>query len=215
MVVYGDHLYLFTFLDLDAQRYPRMLSRIPLTAFEESPPRPADRLEYLARDGRWAPGLDPSNGLLLMEDNATEMTVRYHPEIGRWLALYSYPDWNDRFARSHPSGIVSVRTAARLEGPWSEPSSIYRVPELNENHAAGYDPNTFCYAAKEHPEYARKGHLLFTYVCNLFTRDGEDPLALLKRLAEKMYLYRPNAISIPFTALELPWTSRRESGVHD
>jgi hypothetical protein len=138
-----------------------------------------------------------------MEDNASEMTVRYHPEIDRWLALYSYPNLHDPFARAPPSGVVTIRTAERLEGPWSEPKSIYRIPELNENHAAGYDPNTVCYAAKEHPEYARGGRLLFTYVCNLFTRDGEDPLAVLKRLEEKMYLYRPNAISIPFPSLEL------------
>jgi hypothetical protein len=204
MVVHGGHLYLFTFLDQDAEHYPRMLSRVPLTAFEQSPARPADRLEYLARDGHWMPWLDPSNALILMQDDATEMTVRYHPEIGRWLALYSYPNWNDPFAPSTPSGIVTIRTAARLEGPWSEPRSIYRIPELYEDHAAGTDPNTFCYAAKEHPEYARKGHLLFTYVCNLFTRDGEDPLAVLKRLGEKMDLYRPNAVSIPFASIELP-----------
>jgi hypothetical protein len=203
MVTHDGHLYLFTFLDLDAERFPRMLSRVSLTAFEQLPPRPADQLEYLARDGRWVAGLDPANGLILMQDNATEMTVRYHPEIDRWLALYSYPNWNDPVAQSHPTGTVTIRTAAQLEGPWSEPKSIYQIPELNEDYAAGYDPNTFCYAAKEHPEYAREGHLLVTYVCNLFTRDGENPLVALKRLGEKMYLYRPQAVSIPFPALEL------------
>jgi hypothetical protein len=203
MVTHGDYLYLFTFLDLDAEHYPRMLARVPLTAFEVSSPRPADRLEYLARDGQWAPGLDPSDGRLIMEDSASEMTVRYHSEIGRWLALYSYPNLNDPFPRAPASGVVTIRTAERLEGPWSEPKSVYQIPELEENYAAGYDPNTFCYAAKEHPEYAREGRLLFTYVCNLFTNDGEDPFAVLKRLAEKMHLYRPNAISIPFPTLEL------------
>jgi hypothetical protein len=203
MTTHGDHLYLFTFLDLGAEHYPRMLSRIPLAELDASPPRPADRLEYLARDGQWKPGLEPSNGLLLMEDNATEMTVRYHPEIDRWLALYSYPNWSDRSGQSSPSGTVTIRTAARLEGPWSDPEPIYRIPELNENHAAGYDPSTFCYAAKEHPEYASEGRLLFTYVCNLFTRDGEDPFAVLKRLEEKMYLYRPNAVSLPLPSNRL------------
>ena len=178
-------------------------ARVPLTAFDVSSPRPVDWLEYLARDGQWAPGLDPSDGLLIMEDNASEMTVRYHPEIGRWLALYSYPNLNDPFPRATASGVVTIRTAERLEGPWSEPKSVYQIPELEEDYAAGYDPNTFCYAAKEHPEYAREGRLLFTYVCNLFTNDGEDPYAVLKRLAEKMHLYRPNAISIPFPTLEL------------
>jgi hypothetical protein len=31
---------------------------------------------------------------------------------------------------------------------------------------AGYDPDTFCYAAKEHPEFEKPGELIFTYVCN-------------------------------------------------
>ena len=94
-----------------------------------------------------------------------------------------------------------MRTAERLEGPWSEPGSIFRIPELDSSYAAGHDPNTFCYAAKGHPEYARPNRLLITYVCNLFTPKGEDEMTVLKRLVVEMYLYRPIAVSIPLPDL--------------
>jgi hypothetical protein len=203
MVVHGDHVYLFTFLDLDAEHYPRMLARFPLVALDLSPARPVDSLEYLAKSGEWKPGLDPSDGKVLMEDNASEMSVRYHPEIGRWVAVYNYPNLTDAFPEIPPSDRIYIRTAGQLKGPWSEPKSIYRIPELDESYAAGHDPNTFCYAAKEHPEYAREGRLLFTYVCNLFTPSTQDPLEVMKRLAVKMHLYRPIAVSIPFPSVQV------------
>ena len=83
--------------------------------------------------------------------------------------------------------------------PWSEPEPIFRVPELGKGRTSDRDPNTFCYAAKEHPQFSSGRRITFTYVCNLFTGREQDPMSILQRLQLDMRLYRP----IPVT-LELP-----------
>jgi len=201
MVVHGDHVYLFAFLDLDAESYPRMLARISLSGVDGAVPdeslEQAESLEYLARDGSWKPGLDANDGLVLMQDNASEMSVRFHEPSGRWIALYGYPIQ----ANVMPSDLVSIRTAAKLEGPWSEPRTVHRIVEIQPDGVGGGDPNTFCYAAKEHAELASEGRMLFSYVCNLYTRAEDDAFAVLRRLLERMDLYRPRTVSLPFPTL--------------
>jgi hypothetical protein len=54
------------------------------------------------------------------------------------------------------SNKIVARTAPHLAGPWSEGNVIYRIPEMQKGNA-GYDKDTFCYAAKEHPEFRRPG----------------------------------------------------------
>jgi len=202
MVVYGPHVYLFAFFDRDPTRHPRMLSRIPLSEFEADSPRPDAAIEYLDRDGRWQPGFDPERARIVMDDNASEMSVRFEPELDRWVAVYNYPDLTEMFPVVPPEDEVFVRTAKRLEGPWSQPQSIFEIPELDASNPER-DPNTFCYAAKAHPEYAPPGELLFTYVCNLFTPTGEDDWTVLVRLFEEMELYRPRVVSLPLSVIEL------------
>ena len=179
LVVHEEHLYLFAFFDHNAAHYPRMLARLPLRALDA--PEPAAALETFAKDGSWQPGFVPKRARVLMDDDATEMSVRYDAKRSAWLAVYGYP----------PSDRVVVRTAPSLEGPWSAPRTIFRIPELDPRFASGHDPDTFCYAAKEHPQYASAGRLWLTYVCNLFTPPGEDPWESLERLQRSMYLYRP------------------------
>lgn len=208
MVVEGDYVYLFTFLDRDATGYPRTLARLPLAALD-APSDLTRRLEYLAQDGRWKAGHHATDARILMDDDASEMSVRFHPEIGRWIAVYSFPDVQEATADAAPSDRVQLRTAPRPEGPWSAPVTIYRVPELGTDPTVDRDPNTFCYAAKEHPRYAREGEIVVTYVCNLFTRSGEEPYAILQRLLERMDLYRPQVVTLPFP--DVPDTSDRDT----
>lgn len=197
MVVHGDYVYLFAFLDRDATRYPRILARIPLVGLKGPTARPIDHLEYLDRSREWKPGFEPDDALVVMEDDASEMSVNFHSESGRWVAVYNYPNITIEFPRVPPSDLVYMRTAESLEGPWSEPASIFRIPELDSRDLDGRHPNTFCYAAKGHQEQARSGHLLLTYVCNLFTPKGADPFEILLDLMVEMHLYRPIAVSIP------------------
>ena len=181
-------LYLFGFLDLPDGRLPRALFRMPLAALAARPTDPSGALETWTRDGGWAPGFRPDEAGVVMEDNASEMSVRHHPESGSWIALYNFPDLAGDFPRTRPSDAVFARTAPAPEGPWSERRLVFRIPELAPGQR---DPNLGCYAAKEQPQFSRPGSLTFTYVCNLFTGPGEDPFAVLRRLQRDMEIYRP------------------------
>ena len=191
-VVHGDHLYLFGFLDRPDGR-PRFLTRIPLAAFDAASPDLPAAIETLGAGGRWLPGLQPDAAQILMDDDATEMSVAFHAADGRWLALYSYPDVAASFPKTRPSDAVWARTASALEGPWSAPQLVFRIPELAPGRG---DPNTGCYAAKEQPAFSRPGSATFTYVCNLFTGPHENPFAVLRRLQTQMELYRPVPVTV-------------------
>jgi hypothetical protein len=126
------------------------------------------------------------------------MSVRHDAASGRWLAVYNFPELRGPFPGTRPSDAVWLRSSPALEGPWSERRLLFRVPELAEG--APTDPNAGCYAAKEQPQFSRPGSLTFTYVCNLFGGEGEDPYAVLRRLQRAMDLYRPVA-----AAVTIPW----------
>ena len=203
MLTHGAYLYLFAFVDAGDGRLPRILLRLPLERLSEDGAPLEAALETLDASGVWRAGFAPESARILMDDNATEMSVRYHADLGKWIAIYNYPDSNAGFPRSPTSDAVYARSADRLEGPWSEPDLIFRIPELAPGFAPPPDPNTGCYAAKEHPDFSLPGSLTFTYVCNLFTGPGEDPYAILARLQRRMDLYRPVAasVSLPLSPL--------------
>jgi hypothetical protein len=192
----GDYVYLFSFIDRGDGGYPRGLARVPLRALDGETRDVSHALEYLASDDRWKPGIDADDAKILMDDTATEMSVRYHADIGRWIAIYNYPDVGEGFPEKTPSDTIWVRTAEQLEGPWSERRSVYHIPELSPSYVGGFDRNTGCYAAKEHPQFGSGRRITFTYVCNLFTGRGQDPLAILQRLLVDMGLYRPIPVTV-------------------
>lgn len=186
------HLYLFGFLDLPDGRHPRILARLPLAALTARAPDPGRALETWT-DAGWAAGWRPEAARIVMDDNASEMSVRHDPESGAWVALYNFPDLSGAFPQTRPSDAVVVRTAPAPEGPWSPPRPVFRIPELAPG--AG-DPHLGCYAAKEQPQFSRPGSLTFTYVCNLFAGADADPFAVLGRLQRSMDLYRPRAATV-------------------
>jgi putative tributyrin esterase len=175
-VIDGAYLYIFSLVDFGA--YPMALVRIPLSALSA----PRKNLQYLAADGAWKPGFDPKHAEAVMDRGASEMSVRYHPELRKWVAVMMDRDFT--------SGRVLFRTADRLEGPWSEVQMIYRVPEMQQG-SPRYDPDNFCYAGKEHPEFEQPGSLVFTYVCN--TLD-------VPKLATHLDIYYPQAVEMPMPA---------------
>lgn len=201
--VAGAHLYLFGFSDLPDGRHPRILARLPLAALAA----PAAALETWTRDARWTPGWRPGEAAIVMDDDASEMSVRHHPESGRWVALYSYPDVAGAFPGARPSDAVWARSAPAPEGPWSPRRLVFRVPELAPDPAGAGDPHLGCYAAKEQAQFSRPGSLTFTYVCNLFSGPTAEPFAVLGRLQRRMDLYRPIAATVT-----CPWPP---SGGHD
>ncbi len=204
LVAAPDALYAFAFLAPGDGRAPRILMRLPAAALaEDRPELPATlepALETLATDGQFRPGLAPDAARILMDDDATEMSVHFDPGLGEWLAVYADPTGG----RGAPRGdSLWLRRAAALSGPWSAPMPLLRIPEL----ADGADPapgEPFCYAGKAHPELAPSGALLVTWVCNLYAAPEDEVGAVLERLRTTPSLYRPRARRIAIPAPENP-----------
>ena len=110
------------------------------------------------------------------------ISIRYHPELHKWLAVM--------FAPGAFSSKIVLRSAPTLTGPWTEGQTIYQVPEMQPSKP-GYDKDTFCYAAKEHPEFER-GDLVFTYVCNTYA---------VPKLATSLSIYYPQVVRMPMPKL--------------
>jgi hypothetical protein len=117
-----------------------------------------------------------------MTPGSSELSIRYHPELNRWLAVM--------FKQGMFSREIQLRSAPAPTGPWSEGQVIYTVPEMRPD-APGYDKDTFCYAGKEHPEFER-GDLVFTYACNTFN---------VSKLPAEMNIYFPRAVRMPMPVL--------------
>ncbi|MGA2806553.1 MAG: DUF4185 domain-containing protein [Terracidiphilus sp.] len=173
-VIQGEYAYIFALYE--AATRPALLTRIPLKGLNE----PRRNLEYLAADGTWKNGFDPQKAKPVMETASAEMSVRWHPDLEKWIAILMDPTgFSDK---------VLLREAPSLTGPWSDGEVIYRVPELQASSPV-YDKDTFCYAAKEHPEFEDSGSLVFTYVCN--TMD-------VKKLVSETWLYFPKSVQMPW-----------------
>jgi hypothetical protein len=170
-VVDGDYAYLFALYEKDVR--PMLLTRIPLKGLDS----PAANLQYLSKDGTWKSGLKPEDAMAVMPHGASEMSVRYHPDRKQWLAVMKSPDLT--------SDAILLRSARQITGPWSDGEAIYHIPELSESQR---DKNMFCYAGKEHPEFAEPGSLLITYVCN--TMKVPD-------VATNLKIYVPKVVRIP------------------
>jgi hypothetical protein len=168
-VVDGGNAYIFALHEKGSR--PLEATRIPLQGLSD----PQKNLQYLANDGEWKPGFDPASAAEVMHKGSPELSIRWHPELKKWLAVMFDPD---AFS-SH----ILLRSAPALTGPWSDGQVIYVVPDMQPT-TPGYDKNTFCYAAKEHPEFEH-GDLLFTYVCNTFD---------VPKLATNMQIYFPRVV---------------------
>jgi hypothetical protein len=179
-VVDGEYAYLFALYERAAR--PMLLTRVPLAGLDA----PARNLQYLAKSAKradeWQPGFKPKNAVHVMDPGTSEMTVRYHPDLKKWLAVMRAPDIS--------SDAIVLRTAPAITGPWSASELIYRIPEMQKN-LPGYDKNVFCYAGKEHPEFERPGSLVITYVCNT---------TKVPELVTNLKIYVPKVVEVPLPA---------------
>jgi hypothetical protein len=150
-VISGKYLYIYSLVEFGSR--PQALTRIALGKLSDA----KRNLEYLSTDGNWKNGFDPKTSKIVMEPGASEMSVRYHPDMKKWVAVMVDPTFF--------SDSVFFRTADQMEGPWTRAEVIYRIPEMDKNRA-GFDKDTYCYAGKEHPEFEMPGELVFTYTCN-------------------------------------------------
>jgi hypothetical protein len=175
-----DNGYAYLFASYENGTRPLLATRIPLSGLND----PAAHLEYLADDHTWHPGFDPAHGQHVMAQGSPELSIRYHPDLKKWLAVSFDPaTFSDR---------IILRTASNLTGPWTDlpdASTLYRVPEMQAGPA--HDKNIFCYAGKEHPELEIPGDIVFTYVCNTLSPP---------ELASHPDIYLPQVIREPMPA---------------
>jgi len=131
--------------------------------------------EYLKKDGSWGKGLPGEDAQRVIDQAISEMSVRYHPSIHKWVAIVPGPGF--------PTPQVDVRIADSAIGPWSSPQKLYEFPEMKTDRP-GYDKDTFCYATKEHTEFTDK-KIALTYACN--------SMVVAKAVANSE-IYRPRVV---------------------
>jgi Domain of unknown function (DUF4185) len=172
-LIEDDYLYIYTLYEVGNR--PQILTRIPLKGLGD----PRKNLQYLGSDDKWHDGIDPAKAKVIMKTGASEMSVRYHPELKKWVAVMVDPQiFSDK---------VILRTSPSLIGPWTDGEVIYRIPILQKSDPK-YDADTFCYADKEHPEFEQAGELLFTYVCNTMKP---------RKLLAEPNIYFPQVVRMP------------------
>jgi hypothetical protein len=144
---------------------------------------PAHHFEYWTSDG-WQKELKPAKVKLMFPVGVSELSVRYSARDKEWLAVYLSPE-----NKGHQ---LLYATARNPEGPWSPPSVL--IPAIAEVDPGNplYDQHTFCYAGKEHRQFAQNKTLIVTYVCNSAEDIGNQESFLRKNL----FLYRPRVKAV-------------------
>ena len=175
IVLDGEFANLFTVEETTKpeKRQHMILNRLSLARLD----RGDVSLEYFARDKSWKPGITGADAAVVIETGHSEMSVRYHAEAKQWVAV-SGGDFL--------SNQIMIRTAPALTGPWSEQRAVYEFPEMSKNNPRR-DRDTFCYAVKEHIEFAEANRMLVTYACNSFK---------LEKLFANTDIYRPQTVLV-------------------
>lgn len=177
-VVHGGYVYFYPLYGSTKDGVSilgNILARIPADKLGS----PAGAIEYLTRNGQWEKKLDPASVKVVLNAAVSELSVRYHQDDGKWIAVY--------MSLRNNGDQMLYQTASSLEGPWAEPKVlIAQIPEVDRT-SPRYDKNNFCYAGKEHPEFARGRKLVVTYVCNSF-EDLEKNTSFIRK---NLFLYRP------------------------
>jgi hypothetical protein len=97
-----------------------------------------------------------------------EFTVHYEPRIKGYLQVQTL---------SLADSCLAVRSSARLNGPWSDPTCIYKPPEKDS-------PGLLLYAGKAHKAFIG-ADLAFTYAVNATDKD---------RILDDMNIYYPKVL---------------------
>jgi hypothetical protein len=178
MIPNGKYVLWYTQVSSGEGRGYMTVMRVP----REDMADPSRGWEYLRKDGKWVAGLAGDDTMHVIDQAISEMSVRYHPTIHKWLALSGGPEF--------PSPRAVERSADSPLGPWSDPSTIYEFPEMKAGNP-GYDKDTFCYAVKEHIEFT-DSKIAMTYACN--------SMSMTKTIAN-MNIYRPRGVILDLPKL--------------
>jgi hypothetical protein len=176
-VVHGRFVYFYPLYRSGKDGAPvqgNLLARLPADHLEN----PAGHLEYWTLDG-WQKKITPENLKMIFSPGLSELSVRYRMDNEEWLAVYLSPE--DRGRR------LLYKTSRKPEGPWSPPAALIQSIDEVDPASPLYHPQTFCYAGKEHPQFASGRDLVATYVCNSM-ENIDDQESFLRR---NLFLYRP------------------------
>jgi hypothetical protein len=177
-VVLQDYVYFYPLYSYEKNKINtagNILARIRIDKLNN----PAGAIEYLHENGSWDKELKPESIKVVLTAGVSELSVRYHANDKKWLAVYS--------SAGNKGRELLYQWADALEGPWSAPKYLIKgIPEVDPQSPL-YDKNTFCYAGKEHIEFADGRNLLVTYVCNS-TEDLQNKTSFIRK---NLFLYRP------------------------
>jgi hypothetical protein len=184
-VVFQNHVYfypLYTSVKKTAKVTGNIMVRIPI----DKPDDPADSMEYLNKNGKWEKGLVPDKAMIVLDAGVSELSVRYHADDKKWIAVY--------MSTKNNGDQLLYQTADKPEGPWKKPKAlIEKIPEVDPK-SPRYDEQNFCYAGKEHIEFVRARNLVVTYVCN----SSENFQQQNNFIRRNLFLYRPVVKSISY-----------------
>jgi hypothetical protein len=177
-VVHDNYVYFYPFYAYSKDAVNvlgNILARIPVSKLDN----PMGAIEYFTKEGTWQNNLNHAQVKVVLDACVSELSVRYHAADKKWIAVY--------LSTQNKGDKLLYQFADEPEGPWSEPKALaIKVPEVDHNSTL-YDKNSFCYAGKEHIEFARKKNLVVTYVCNS-VENFEKKTSFLRR---NLFLYRP------------------------
>ena len=176
-VVYQNYVYYYPLYSSknNSMLLGNILARISINELND----PAKAIEYFTKDGKWEKGLNPVTVKIVIDAGVSELSVRYHAEDKKWIAVY--------MSTRNNGDKLLYQVADRPEGPWAEPKALIgTIPEVDPG-SIRYDKNNFCYAGKEHIEFAQDRNLIVTYVCNSF----EDFQKNTSFIRKNLFLYRP------------------------
>lgn len=177
-VIFQNYVYfypLYTSVKKTVKISGNILVRIPVDKLDD----PVNFMEYLSKGGTWEKGLAPAKSMIILPAGVSELSVRYHADDNKWIAVYMSPKNN--------GDQLLYQTADKPEGPWSKPMAlIATIPEVDPK-SPRYDEHNFCYAGKEHIEFTRKNNLVVTYVCN----SSENFQKQNNFIRRHLFLYRP------------------------
>jgi hypothetical protein len=151
-----------------------VLARAPATNIDRF-----DSWKFYAGKNSWSS--TPAAASPLASGVAPEFSVECLQDRGRaiWTLVQSEPFLGKR---------ILLHTAPRAEGPWSSPTYLSTVTDVERN------PAYFTYAAKGHAALSRPGELLVTYIVN------SNRFADLR---EDTQIYRPRFLRVAAPSLFL------------
>lgn len=184
-VIFQNYVYfypLYNSVKKTVRTSGNILVRVPVNKLDD----PANFMEYLSKGGTWEKGLAPARAMIILSAGVSELSVRYHADDNKWIAVY--------MSTKNYGAQLLYQTADKPEGPWSKPMAlIATIPEVDPK-SPRYDKHNFCYAGKEHIEFARSKNLVVTYVCN----SAENFKKKNNFIRRNLFLYRPVVKNIRF-----------------